>query len=433
VDGASKKVSQCVIMTVPDSIPALLAEEYLIDPQAILPSFLEILFVDDVHRSIEKAIQFVYNTVLEKFARTIPADEAEAEDDLSSRIRRRTTMEWCRRILQAIGTKWGIEIQSLIRLGIERTCLQWYDATIAETMYRMRRNVVVLSPQSSNKYQLLSPLKNSDRNKLAFLLALNSYLRQRFQPNNTQNEISMMTTTTNNNETATITSRSRILHFFRRNKISSALLLFSLWDAWDVYYHWKYLLGLTNYTHVINRLLGHVVRRMTQQDLETTTINGASSSSSTQTRPSSPNHRSFATWAGAATILMVSISWGTQLRAWYEERARQQRRQSIPPATTEDDVATMILPPPVSKKLLLAATNPHNHQRHHRGCGVCGRSVRIHPTTCRPTGLVFCKSCIYKHVRKHGQCPVTGIPLSEKIDLIGLYEPTEHQDDNTGT
>jgi hypothetical protein len=390
----------------------------------MLPSFLEILFIDDVHRSTEKAIQLIYNTLFEKLSRTNTAS-TDDNDDGDYRGRRRMRMEWCRRMFRTIGTKLAIEIQSFVRFGIERTCLQWYDATLAEKIYRVRRNVVVQQPTPS----LLSPLKNTDRNKLAFLLAWISYLRQRFQPNE-KNETSMMT---NTNGTTTVSRQRMIPQYFRQNMIP---VLLSIWDAWDIYYHWKYLLGLTNYTHVINRLLGHIVRRNTQQDLESNNTNLSltqkRSTSSTSAQPKhwdSSSHQQIATLASMATIMMVSISWGTQLRAWYEERVHQ--RQSIPPL--EDAATTILLPPPPARRAASSSSSKNHHRdRIIRGCGVCGRTVRIHPTTCRPTGLVFCKSCIYKHVRKRGQCPVTGIPLSEKTDLVGLYEPSPEQN-TTGT
>lgn len=45
-----------------------------------------------------------------------------------------------------------------------------------------------------------------------------------------------------------------------------------------------------------------------------------------------------------------------------------------------------------------------------KGCSLCGRA-RLRAPTALPTGFVFCYTCAYAFVAKHGSCPATGLKL----------------------
>jgi Pex2 / Pex12 amino terminal region len=459
-------------MSTSTSVAALLAEEWTVQPFAVLPSFLELAMIRDA----ETALSSQWTRMQQQPALLFLRDNTAVVALLFSH-------RWTTRTAAAVDgflERRGSEIGALLRYWAERYCLHAPrgNSTLAEALYGMRREKVVVAAAApattkgndsdgtvqtaTTHTQQWRPLQRHDRTRLALYIALSPYLKEKVQ---------MLYSLWRQQQQ----QRSNILKtvLVQCYPIASDALQLA-----DVFRQWRYLLRLSPCGDLRDTVLRQVVRRGTlQQDVtpsapggaappdhrdgKTTAVKGvvvpesdgsaspstkevsSSASSSATTVPHSTGTHTFANPKSLiqsailyATASCLVLNWVTQMRAWYQERYRQQILQntSADDNVEEDDfsshhrraavVHSSILPPPpcgITETAAAAAQTSPPPQ----GCPLCGRVGEcILPTACAATGWVFCARCIRTYLHDHdGRCPVTGRPLLES-QLVRLYEPT---------
>lgn len=427
-----------------NSIPALLAEEWTINPFTALPSFLEVMMMEDVDKAatkVTKAALEMFREHLRSFVRRhqqLTNDRVDRNGVTSHTSDRhgngfstaqasavipniqRIALQWAVRFASGLGRlldNYGAEMRCLFRYALERRFLKSLQcSTMAESVYGTIRVKAMLQPDGQQK---LVPLETTDQTRLALLIALGPYCQERFQ---------QVCTRWNAHQQYLqhLPDRSqRLQRYFLR---VYPIVLAALQGA-NLFYQWRYLLGESHWTNLRNMMLRQVVRRVTQQDVSAASatehdITMKSQSSSDAAGGPVLSSLALARLQSSMLYLVqatIAVSWLTQLRTWYQQRYRQQQQQQLwqsqqQRGTSSQCRATLdtIIPPPrlpesVNLQLL-------------KGCPLCGRLVRIHPTAC--AGYVFCLSCILPFVREHGRCPVTGSVVTES-QLVRLYEPSD--------
>lgn len=370
----------------PDSIPALLAEEWTIRPHSALPSFLEVMMVQDAEHAVTKAIKAAVDSIrnqllllllrhrrslgLQQLSTTTTTTPTTSSSSSSAMLQRtakqmRIALQvWILRLaaaLERVLDKYGAEICCLIRYGLERRFLQSSSSsTLAESLYGMLRvkaiNMNSASPDigSSSKPVLvrkLVPLQRSDQTRLALMIAFGPYYQERLQD--------LHARWRSRNQTQQQQHQQHCQRHFHSVMIHVATCSRLLLQASNVYCQWRYLLGASHFTDLRNVLLGQVVRRVTQQDAvaagsATTTTTRQHNDAPTGTMKSSSRTQSTSVAAketndtqqpaaGTTTTdgrlpslvqssvpylvaASIAFSWATQVRAWYQERHRQQQQ-----------------------------------------------------------------------------------------------------------
>ncbi|CAG9558871.1 unnamed protein product [Danaus chrysippus] len=107
---------------------------------------------------------------------------------------------------------------------------------------------------------------------------------------------------------------------------------------------------------------------------------------------------SFRMCVSACRLLMERGAFVVQLLRWWESRAPAASAALPPP------------PPPQGRR---------DESRWLNACPICHQSWRV-PTVLPVSGYVFCYTCISRHLRRSGSCPVTRLPASER-SLVRLY------------
>jgi Pex2 / Pex12 amino terminal region len=301
-------------------------------------------------------------------------------------------------------------------------------------MVRVKSIKAPQQPTDSSSAALkLAPLQTSDQTRLALLIAFGPYCKERLQQLYTRWNTQQQQYTPQPPPQPTLLQERCRSYFVRLYPLVQAAL-----QGADLYCTYQYLLGVSPYSDLRNILLRQVVRRVTQQDAAaaTTTSQPQSSSSTTSAaaaaapapEPSASSSSSTTDRLQSSMLYLVAtavtVSWFTQLRAWYQERYQQQQQQLLLQSqqsgatsrTTPRDNTIIIPPPP---RLSIGDSKVAMP----KGCPLCGRLDRIHPTAC--AGYVFCLSCIVPFVREHCQCPVTGSNVTES-KLVRLYEPADN-------
>ena len=419
----------------PDSVPALLAEEWMIDPHSPLPSFLELMMIQDADRSVTKAFRTVLDSLAERLRAFVDRQSngsSEEEDSpsfsdasrsaaaLAQRARRLMKL-WAIRLaagLDKVLQRDGAEIRCLLRYQLERRLLRSHNCTLAESLYGVMRVRGVPSQQDEKDRQQfeLIPLRTIDQTRLALVLALGPYLKEKLKGLYTRWK-------EERRREDSVQSDSEILRRkLRRLFVKFYPIVLASVQASDVYCQWRYLMGFSHFTDLRNLLLGQVVRRKTQQDSAVGAGGGGGGANRIEGAADNPRAKTRL----QSTILYVigtavTVSWLARLRSWYLERHRERLQQLLQQDDSigTDEVARLRtlagIPPPPPVKDAKAI---------HVGCPLCGRRSRILPTACAPSGVVFCLACIRPFVREHGSCPVTGKAVSES-QLVRLFEPTE--------
>jgi len=449
---------------VPDSVPALLAEEWMIHPYSTLPSFLELMMMQDADRSVAKASRTALDAVTERLRAYLQSSNSNPEEDADPTSStasaallaavRRLIRRWVFRMayaLESVLERNGAEIRCLLRYYLERRFLQSQRCTIAESFYGTVRVRAAAQPDDQGQTKLM-PLRTLDQTRLALFLALGPYLKERLREWHnrwgeqeeqwqTSQEYYSADRLRRRTDSAVLLLLLRLQRKLRQYFVRFYPIILASVQASNVYCQWRYLIGFSHFVDLRNTLLGQVIRRRTQQDsadadaaVDGKTVsnnNGASATSADRVQgvgSDSPKTKT----ALQSTILYlvataVTVSWVTQLRFWYVQRHRERLEQQLQrqqeSSTTGSNEMSLhhhsslagIPPQPLLR--------PQDARAVPDGCPLCGRRSRILPTACAPSGLVYCLACIRPFVQEHGTCPVTGKPVSES-QLVRLFEPT---------
>jgi peroxin-12 len=394
----------------PTSIGALLAEEWTIQPYSTLPSFLERVMMDEAAKATQDAIY----TGIELLVRRL--------QQLSAYEERRVSLQRARAWIAALvllqrATRVAAaamarvvhsckqELQALLIFFVELFFLKANDATLSQTIYGskcVRLQASAPDQQQQQRRRKLSPLVDTDRTRLALIMALMPYINKKIQVLFRKWEIQHDITSRMDEEESTARQWTRRLLQLRVPWMMATA-------ATKVMFQWRYLLGQSFEYDVWSELLGQLVRRVTKAD----SISGTNSSKSVD---DTKNSRDATTTASdistvrRSILYLVSASiafgWMTQLRAAWDTHQRVARRSSAafppppPPPTNLNDTTTTNIPSEC--------------------CPIC-HGPRVEPAA-SISGYVFCESCLLSYIQRRAMCPVTGIPCTES-SVVKLYEP----------
>jgi len=454
---------------VPDSIGALLAEEWTVNPRSTLPSFLERMMMEEARRSGLETLRSALGFLEERIERIEIGDERHITNE-SDRI---GVTEQMRRIYMLLFKRWpvrvvkafvrnvvkpfGPEIRFALVYALERGSLMRSSASVADTLYGGKRVKLGEASASNKNERALQPLRKQDRIRLAFFLAFGPYLEERsqffFEQFVRLSRIDEVSTTSSIRKR--LRSILNVVWPFLRMTTKGTFL----------WYRWRYLLGMSVFFDPYSSVLKLVVRRTTmedQQQNENSTqhqkgdkldeVNSSTSQIDTiRSNVSGVIRSSKIRWAtGGLTSFFVALAWIARVRAirqkLQQERELQnlrqiQHRQWRQPFQTENDTdvdvnepslktggANSLIPSPPHISLCSARNSkmsPDGVKRSVEGnfdvCPLC-KEPRIHPTA-STGGYVFCLKCILDFLRQNGEvCPVSRKPCPES-SLVRLYEP----------
>jgi hypothetical protein len=393
---------------IPISIGALLAEEWTIDPQSTLPSFLEMMMIEEAKtsgwKSLGSGLKFS-EQYLSRMARV--SLDGSWWDHFKARFARILAL----RILKP----YSPELQFLITYFLERGSLQSQaSATFWEALYGCKR--IKLGKEESNgtengpsnKRRQLVAISKQDAIRFAFLSVLHVYLVERLD--GWYRRLQEQTTVEEQPKWKQLVQKS---YPYLRMSVKGLHLI----------YQWRYLLGSSVFFDPYSHGLGLVVRRLTAQDQEQTPT-ADSTAASIPPSPISSWVKTKAMKRLAFWILSSSVAVGWLARL---QSARQERRRRIGQTSHSDarntsgtgTSSTPLLPPPppppssTKKMSSMAACTPTT-------CPICHRP-RVNPTA-STGGYVFCLKCLLAFVEERGVCPITGkdCPPSR---IVRLYEP----------
>jgi len=276
---------------IPDSIGALLAEEWTINPASTLPSFLERMMMEEARRSGWQTLQSLFSIIEQQLSRVSVEDREQrisqvlVEDerrDSNNNTESGSGVEGIRRLYDALFRRWprrvakaflekifrpfGPEIRFLILYVLERTSLVYSKATISESLYggtRVKLGEPSLSDQNERR-RSLRPIEKHDTIRLAFLMAFGPYLEERseflFQC------LLRLCSFYSTDGISVTTTRTSI-----KNKLQIILkvvwpLLRTTTKGAFLWYRWRYLLGKTVFFDPYSSWLDLVVRRVTSED-----------------------------------------------------------------------------------------------------------------------------------------------------------------------
>ena len=437
---------------IPDSIGGLLAEEYTMDPNSPLPSFLEMTMIDEARRQGCQTLSWVLQQIrlhLIQIGTTtddIRMEQREEQAGTNENNGRSRISLFVSRLLRIrskcalfLATKilgpYNSEILFFITYMLERKSLLSHStsATISEALYGGRRVKIV--PSENNK---LTPMSKQDGIRLAFLFALGPYLTQRcsiFYSKLDQPSQQRLPTK--------LKKMIKFLFPFLNMSVQGIHLL----------YRFKYLLGQSFFFDGYSRYLNLVVRRVTMEDQQEQQSNSETKMRRNDSKFEGRRNQSAMIVNGAKIVLKskrfrqvaltilsstVALGWIARIRASRMEannqrrqerllQQQQQQQQSTTNAnnnerrrqTNDDNIDEDTFPPhppPPTTQLLdpsLAKISP-------RLCPIC-RRPRINPTA-STSGYVFCLKCILSAIGKNPVCPITGKSCPE-ASIVQLFEP----------
>jgi peroxin-12 len=349
----------------PTSVGGLLAEEWTINPYASLPSFLEMILIEQATNSTQNLVASAMDAVEEKVSQHLlltshsdiepPAQGRGSLQRLYSVARDYTTRTQF--FFLYLLRKYKYELVGLLIYSLERQRLYSSScATVSESLYGTKR----VKLENGGK---LTDLTDQDKTRVALLRSLIPYIQIKL-------------------DRMPMNKWGRILYIIARSVLRLA----------NLGCRWRFLVGQSIFYDLPCLLLGHVVRRVAQSDLPS----DANDNSSSGGLLSSNNNKRSMLYFVSASIL---VSWMTQIRAEWDNYKRQQHCRD----------ASIVPPPPPW---------PSRGQSHDH-CPIC-RKQRVLPTA-STSGFVYCFQCILPHVQRHGTCPVTGVACPEER-LVRLYE-----------
>ena len=385
----------------PNSLGALLAEEWTIHPSATMPSFVEMVMIQDAYKSGNEALNSAMEIAVRwlgslrlpsSWHRTSSATESQFPVPMVA-IQR--TLQSSINMLKSF-LQYNAELQFIIWYLLERASLRSSaSATVSEALYGMKRSKLEpfadeTSGRPSPGRQKLVELSSSDKTRVAIICALAPYMRRKCHELFRRYQLQRI-------DGDTIGKRTFIAAYI---PVSVMLASFQL------ICQWRFLNGGSLFFDPSSVMFDQIVRRVARTEVDA----GKQATPLQHEHEPNTNARALAYFLSASVV----FSWLTQVRvAWMNTRRGQRQRQS-----TGRDMAMANIPPPLpmTKRAILTTDGR---------CPLC-LGVRMNPTA-SSSGYVFCGKCIRSHVQQSGSCPVTGIGCSEST-MVKLYEPSHRNE-----
>jgi peroxin-12 len=370
---------------VPKTVGALLAEEVTMDPLSPLPSFLEMKMIEEAAASAQRGLKLGLEVVTQR------ASQEQARYPRQWRARIARFVEYFIRNYEA-------ELRLLVTYFVNRKCLRSNaGASVAESLYGGRR--AKLGPVGENGQHTVLPLDDTDKTRLALILALGPYIQERLEGlylrlKQQQSSAQMC------DDTSSVWARLRAAF------VAAYPYLHMTKEGTVLMYQWMFLLGKTLHFDPASHLLGQVVRRTTQADTPKQQQDSGKKTESSSFPSAALDPMRKAVLIGLSSTFV--LGWLRQFRNLLHTQTRQESNEIPPPAP---------LPVNLNAKTRLRPLSS-NDPKH---CPIC-RQPRINPAAAT-SGYVFCHRCIVMFVREYGKCPVTGTKCPESR-ILRIYEPT---------
>ena len=405
--------SQRINPLVPESTNALLAEEWTIDPTSTLPSFLEMVMIEEAQRSAWLTLKLMLSQI-ENRIRSWHEEFSMHDGDRDMSIYQRILVclkvpQLAKIISEDILSNFASEIQFLIMYMLERRSLiSSAAATISEALHGTKRVKLHVEIDAVGKTKgdstvqqgkLLS-LKKQDGIRYGTLLVLGRYLLDR---------------------------GDRLYHGIVQIQPQPSILPIRLQKLFRFLYpflylsskglnmvqRWKYLLGDTVFFDPYSKWLGLVLRRVVADDASSTATDQQRSHATTKSfgaihdcLSSILNSQTFRRFSVGFLSSVIGISWIARLQIT-RQKIRMKRHM------IRGDLKVAAPPKPLSEA-------SHINDCPATNCPLC-RAPRINPTA-STSGYVFCLSCLSAALRSKPVCPITGKPCPES-SVIRLFEP----------
>mmetsp|Transcript_9883 Transcript_9883/g.20424 ORF Transcript_9883/g.20424 Transcript_9883/m.20424 type:complete len:463 (+) Transcript_9883:126-1514(+) len=434
---------------VPSSVGALLAEEWTINPYAHLPSFLEMIWINEADQSMHDSLAMGLDYLKEFMEKQLTLTQPITPDDISShsgeeenennshsntwtdlidsiRSVKRKGMVVCKNLI----LRYKHEIVAIITYMVERESLFRTNACVSESMYGGHRVRIVNSPQQPFSSQAaskkLEPLQATGMTRLALIKALVPYLRTKLEQITRQISVSLQGEYNHDNTQSFW--RKDVLPAIKKWFVFMYPFLRATVQGMNLICHWQFLMGQSLSFDLPSVLLGQVVRRVTVEDKTPSSgqsqqvESGTAKGGSISTPASATGLSSLQSSLVWGTSLAIVASWATWMRAEWERVYQDQQLCLSSGSSTRPYMSSLIPPPPPPMKRRRGRIEGGKDE-----CPLCHVNPRQSPTACIVSGgYVFCGDCIRKHIRHHKTCPLTGQPCTED-KLVRLYEPRFHQ------
>ena len=454
---------------IPDSLGALLAEEWTVNARSTLPSFLERMMMEEARRSGWETLRSIFGVLEDRIDRMVINHQRRVFDEtfysgFAEKIRRvffalfrRWPIRAFKALLRNVIRPFGPELRFAVVYALERGSLMRSNASITDALYGGKRVRLGEANVSNENERRLLPIGKQDRVRLSFFLAFGPYLEERsklFFPYFDKPSLA-------NGSPDAKSTRKRLQTVL--NVVWPLLRMTT--KGTFLWYRWRYLLGRSVFFDPYSSLLNLVVRRTTmedqhqkenaQQSLRGEGVDGVNSDAirmATIRNNTLGLIRSNAIWwaAGGLTSFFIALAFTARIRSirqlLYQERELQdvreiqerQRRSQQEDAVTDVDIddplfkshsSNVLIPspplPPLPCRTETMAPFSSFGDPADRNFGLCPlcNEPRIHPTA-STGGYVFCLKCILDFLRQNGAvCPVSRKPCTES-SLVRLYEPT---------
>ncbi|CAN0160617.1 unnamed protein product [Ascophyllum nodosum] len=218
-------------------------------------------------------------------------------------------------------------------------------------------------------------------------------------------------------------------------------LLRASYEGSCLVYQWLYLFRRTAFYSPALRLTGMVVRRATVEDWEEDQEEALAVSAAAAAAAAAENSalgsgtmnagggRSSGSSSSSlgervawyAKVLLVTAIVGFKIAEWWT-RVESEAREIyyLPRAEGSSWRRGQLPPPPPPPQPPLPAPGGCGVPIDPAACPACG-GLRVNPALCAVSGFVFCYLCLTRHVREHGECPVTGLTCREE-DVVRLFD-----------
>ncbi|KAG3116472.1 hypothetical protein PI124_g5042 [Phytophthora idaei] len=318
------------------------------------------------------------------------------------------------------------ETYVLLRFCIERYFLSTYDSLATEKFYGMKR--VTLHANGSTE-TTTGPLPRRAR-KLALLFAVVvPYLKTKLDAYHKETAEQLVRTRSTASGVGTeqrmgnFLQRLRSFQYLRTLKkgfVATYPFAHFGYEGSFFLYQWLYLFGDTPYFSPFLRFMKTVLVRVTPDDESVLQQNEATYREKVLEKLAGPGlfdrvrrlalRATWATLDHSYVLLLLGVA-GYKFVEWmYSEEGVAAKLRLT---GTDAPIPPPPLPPQFSGQALTLATMDPTL------CPLC-KKKRVNPAMA-PSGYVFCYPCIYHHVEKHGECPITQIKC-EPATIVKIYD-----------
>jgi hypothetical protein len=413
----SSPTIQRVNPLIPESVGALLAEEWTIDPHSTLPSFLEMLMMEEAQRSAWHTLKSIMSYLQDRLDLWSQQSlSSGGEPSFGGRLYAILRAPHALRFIsEKILAPYGPEIRFFLVYLLERkSLLSSSSATIAEVLHGGRRVKLCSTPtthhadesneQGSARQAKLLPMNRQDGIRLAMLVALGRYLMERGDW--------LHRKLSDDHRFPGLSLRLQKMFKFLYP------FLFSTAKGLNLLQKWRYLLGESVFFDSYSRWLNLVVRRVVADDsLAAIEVSTTSDSTSAPKAPDVPRIFWQSTLGSPRTKKIalglltsaVGVSWIARLQLRRQQLRLRRQLIDDPKGAPSPQKA---LPRHGDRSGEVSCPPTH--------CPLC-QKPRINATA-STSGYVFCLACLTMALRSSAVCPITGKDCPES-KITRLFEP----------